>query len=465
VEVQSAKTGDSDFAPACQSSPVLTKILSTLVKRFKTTDEGLAIGNINSRTSHFDKHYEGAKSSSPPLTIKRIEEFNLDCEGEMNLTSGMLRLSLETSSSHQPSSYFINVVLVKVLLEGTDDILKVEAKEYLEKFLFLHLTSNKREEWLTLVLSACRLLEDQKSYRGFDLSNSLDLQSCWLFFSEAVSQILADCDSTALFLAVFVKILHRDFEFWWKHRRNKGDFPLLFYLLGGSESNLLHKMDRSVVKLYSASLENSSMSTPARKLMSMCGLLLAHQDSFYSQGSVNSGSKVEFAGLLASSLETAQLSPRGLYIELSLVQPPWLSGLASQALLSSLYNVPASDSLAVLLNSQTNQPAADSRRQFLLELSCHKVCSYQQTHNIFLTHWHHLTSPLKEFRVFKHMTRLEEEELRPLNKMVKYEAVAVKLSTVVENVNTITKFANNDIGHISAPLSSLFFKMARLDRF
>ena len=454
----------AESPPPSDQSSILNRILSTLMKRYKTTDEGLAIANINSRTPRYDKHREGLPHPGV-IPLKHIEQdFRTGYDGEriLNVTSSLRRLSLETSSTYQPTAYLLNVVLSKLLLHGDDDNVKSQSKIYLEKFLFLHLTSSKREEWLWLVLSACRSLEDQKSFRKFDMTNTHDLHSCWQFFSDTVNQVIEDYDGCEMFLAVFVKILHKDFEFWWKHC--KDDFPILYYLLGGSESNILKKMDRSVLKLYQASLQNPSMLTQVRKILSMSALLLSRIDSTNCQVSINSGMKLKLAEKLSSVLETSQLSSRELYIELYLLQPAWLSALVCQNLLRSLYDISASRSLREILQSETAQHSQDRRLQYLLELTSSKICSFQQAHTIFRANWFYVRSPQREFKIFKNM-KLDEEEYNSTNKMIKYEEVGVKLATIVENVNTIRNVANNKSEEINGSISALFFKMKLVDKF
>ena len=458
----------TESPPPPDQSSILNRILSTLMKRYKTTDEGLAIGNINSRTLKYDKNREGPPPAGV-MTLKHIEpDFRTGNDGEriLNVTSSLLRLSLETSSTQQPTAYLLNVVLSKLLLQGDDDNVKTESKKYLEKFLSLHLTSGKREDWLWLILSACRSLEDQKSFRKFDITNTHDLHSCSMFFSETVSQVIKDYDGCETFLAVFVKILLKDFEFWWKHC--KGNFPIFYYLVGGPQANILKRIERSVLKLYEASLslrrENCSMLTPVRKLLSMSALLVSRLDSLNSQVSINSGEKLKLAARLASVLETAQLSSRELYLELSLLQPSWLSALVCQNLLSSLYDINAARSLKEILQSGTGQSSQDLRLQYLLELTSSKLCSFQQAHTIFRANWFYVRSPQKEFKIFKHM-KLEEEEYNSTNKMIKYEEVGVKLATIVENVNTIRNIANNKSEDIKGSISALFFKMTLVDKF
>ena len=502
VEAQTEESGSSGVSPegaseithfgedVDRSSPLLGKILSTVMKRYKTTDEGLAIGNINSRTARFDKHGE-VTASRAVGTVRVIDDFNSDdCEDGMDLSSGLLRLSLETCSTLKPSAYQLNVVLSKILLgkadQQIDHKLRVEAKEYLEKFLFLHLTSTKREDWLKLVLSACRSLLDQKSkseirnrFKRFDISHTRDLHECWLFFSEAVDLILSDSEGCGLFLSSFVTILHKDFDYWWKHVRGKEEelLPLLFYFLGGSESDIQQKIEKSVLRLYKASLktsevsqdtcearlDNSSRLSSARDLVAMCALLLSHMDDTDGQSFItdSNSKKVGLAGQLAKALASSELSSRGLYIEVSLVQPPWLSALLSQRLLSSLYDLAPGQSLQSSLQST----AVTERQQYLMEVACHKLCAYQQAHNIFRAYWHFLRQPGKAFKTFKHMIKLEEGDPKASNKVIKYEAVAVKVSTVVENVNTIKRLSTDKGEDLTGAISALLFNMKLVDSF
>ena len=67
-----------------------------------------------------------------------------------------------------------------------------------------------------------------------------------------------------------------------------------------------------------------------------------------------------------------------------------------------------------------------------------------------------------QFKDFKHLSRLEERRVSLQNKMVKMEDVGLRLSKLVESVNTIRDVANDNS---ISPLTALFFKMTFVDNF
>ena len=63
------------------------------------------------------------------------------------------------------------------------------------------------------------------------------------------------------------------------------------------------------------------------------------------------------------------------------------------------------------------------------------------------------------------MIKLEEGDPKASNKVIKYEAVAVKVSTVVENVNTIKRLSTDKGEDLTGALSALLFNMKLVDSF
>ena len=343
-------------------------------------------------------------------------------------------------------------------------------------------------KWLSLFLGSCRECPDEKSYRNFNLSNIHDLQSCWTFFSNVVTHIHlklhlqedGDEDGVCLFLEMFVKILHKDFDSWWKHWRNKDptsqlsqkNYPAIFYLLGGSKSTILPNIKSSILLLYKWTLANHGrMAGTVRKFVSMSGLLLSYLDTCQDQSLVTRGGKVEFANTIATMMTQSQLATRDVQLELGLLQPSWLSAAVSRQLLTSVHNIDVSGQgvpgLLSQMSSSSSPMSPDMR--IILDNYFYKLCSYQHSHTIFRANWHHVRSKEKDFRVFKMMNKLEDKGVVVHNKMVKFEEISVKQSNIIETVNLIRDFANNNRDHLDKTdqtgLASLFFKMSFVDRF
>ena len=99
----------------------------------------------------------------------------------------------------------------------------------------------------------------------------------------------------------------------------------------------------------------------------------------------------------------------------------------------------------------------------------HRLCGFQQAHAIFRANWHYVRSSDKQFRDFKHMSRLEERGVNVHNKMVKLEDVGVRLSKVVESViagsNTSTTRVAGGTSVLSAVPFYQSYELLSSDKF
>ena len=277
-----------------KSEKTLDRILWTILKRMTKTDEGIAVGNISARTVKFDKHGERRLVRKCPVSQvdnQMVMDFKdtLNCDNtnsssaKQKFNSGnsnkqhtasdaitvMRRLERETSSSRQPTPFLLNSVLTRLLLREENRDVRNISFHYLDSFLLLHLNNPSRQNWLHLFLSACRNCPDEKTFKTFDLSNIHDVRACWSFFSAIIKEVLImltneddeEDSGPIMFLDAVVKIVHRDFDYWWKHTRPKQSSsdttqnPILFYLLGGSGNNLLSNIKSSILALFTWSLK------------------------------------------------------------------------------------------------------------------------------------------------------------------------------------------------------------------
>ena len=77
----------------------------------------------------------------------------------------------------------------------------------------------------------------------------------------------------------------------------------------------------------------------------------------------------------------------------------------------------------------------------------------------------------QQFRTFKHLSRLEEKGVNLHNKMFKIEDVGLRLSEVVDSVNVIRGYANNNFQQVGrevtgvSALAAFFFQMSFVDTF
>ena len=267
-----------------KTDKLLNRIIATIQKRFTITDEGISIGNINARTIKYDKHGEGKRPRH--VKVRPVEQrLEVDFEESLRETDmsssvilpEMRRLEMETSSTVQPSSFLLHLVITKLLLGSEDRHIRAKAAHYLDTLVFLHLNNPSREAWLNLFLGACRNCEEKNFKKApINIANVHDLQACWKFFSDFIDKFLTAAEAGNLeedsghflWLQSLTKILHRDFESWWKHWRPKqtdgaasGQLPLLHHLLAGgatTSSRLLSNARSTVLRLYSCTIATSS---------------------------------------------------------------------------------------------------------------------------------------------------------------------------------------------------------------
>ena len=76
-----------------------------------------------------------------------------------------------------------------------------------------------------------------------------------------------------------------------------------------------------------------------RKLVSMVGMLVSHQDSVQGDASLGRGAKLELASCVAQLVAGAQLEPRQLGVQLALLRPSWLSAAVAKQMLTTVHQL------------------------------------------------------------------------------------------------------------------------------
>jgi len=341
------------------------------------------------------------------------------------------------------------------------------------------------------MVSACRYRQgaDESIFKNFCLSNPHDVQACWKFFSQIIKTFLCrvnnekvcDFDGSCMMLVSLCNILHKDFDSWWKHSRKKEtvdetiNYPLVYFLLGGTADAVATNFKSSVLLLYKWSVTNVtadllSMRRATRNLVSICSMLLSHMDACNKEAFVSRGYKLDMSNSLAKILSEAELSgqlkDRELHHELAMIQPSWLSAAVSGQLLTNQYNINMSQGLTSVI-SQSMSLYPSIKGAILLENYCYKLCASQFASTIFRSYWHYNSCDSnKEFKTYKLMNKLEIKSSSSSSKVVKFEEVAMKQSSIIDTVNTLRDYANAKIiiGEIDknsvTTLGALFFKMS-----
>jgi hypothetical protein len=304
------------------SSALVFRLIGALQRRFQQSRELSAVGKCAMPYVAFDSHGEGEREAR--LVQKQVpnsvemdfagyfksantaedkvgyfrESTLTTVEEELSMMDGVTsgdsvtsirRLRGETASTAFPSSKMLNIVMRSLLLEEKDYSVLAAAHSYLCSFLFLHLRpgGKDRTDWLLLVLSAFRNLEQEKLFKKFDLTNSTDVYSCWFFCKELIERMEERAEETReedpeeeqkddsllgpfLLLDFLAKMLERDFEIWWREWRRAevgaGDglatYPLFYYIFGGDRKNILKDLSKSVVGLYRSFLRVEHWALP-----------------------------------------------------------------------------------------------------------------------------------------------------------------------------------------------------------
>ena len=113
--------------------------------------------------------------------------------------------------------------------------------------------------------------------------------------------------------------------------------------------------------------------------MSMSALLISHLDSMDGYIGMYLGDKVTLAKSVGEVLISARnLSSDQQYMELSLLQPNWLSLLVSRQLLSQEGGVDVGDSLSGLADLRLESRDQSFSRN--VENWSHRLCGLQQAH-------------------------------------------------------------------------------------
>ena len=403
-----------------------------------------------------------------------------------------------------PSSKVLNVLFKTLMMEESNIYVLNCSVDYINKLLFLHYnTPDERLQWLSNILSALRNLKDEKLFRSFSFTSAQELVLCVEFMKELIEKVIQNSALSRSFLAshhiesnqeeslgpfmlltVLVKILKRDFEIWWKfHESTVSDssedrninLPLLFYLLGGSERDLLKMMKNTVVKLYKHFLRVDHPLSEVRSLLAMCATLVSHRDLREDYGSLFWGDKRSLAMMVCDIYTEVVLPAETLYTEMYLLTPAWFSALVSHRMMARCNRQYEKITDLPSLKPKMRELSQSCDINLLLSLDnfTQKLLSFQQCHSVFRAYWHHFKNTESEFNVFKHLSRLEDTG--PKTKVVQFDSILFHLTTLTESIAFLTDFANNrlvfldndcrgDFDEIGA-LRALLFSMHGCDSF
>ena len=178
------------------------------------------------------------------------------------------------------------------------------------------------------VLSSLRDVSDQSMFSKFERENSRDLSDVVSFVEDIIEKCSTENVNQGAIsvLNILGLVFKRDFIQWWREEKWKGNFPLIYYVMGGSSS--MRTMIKMVAKLYKNQTE--MLRNLAREVVSLTAMLAAFLDQKEKEGL-----KMELAQVIAKILDEEDSVT--IFVECSLLQPSWLSLLVKDKMSKNKY--------------------------------------------------------------------------------------------------------------------------------
>ena len=415
---------------------------------------------------------EGGVPSEIPGEESLTSEINQIC----NVLSSLKFLQSYTSHLTQPTPAIINNLLSSCLRLNQSSLVVERILHYLEISLYRFLSCVSSgvityRAWLEIILSACRT-GPNIDYNSFNLDNKQDTAACLAFFKLILNEFSSDqagSEGAVLLVEFLVRLCQKDLQLWWRKHRRDG-CPVLYYLLGDSTTSLVPNMKKLVSPVYRSLLEApySHKLGLVRRLISQVSIILSHLDEDNRQSYINSGTKLELAGVVAGVLLHCQAS---LWSELSLLQPDWFSLLVSRQLLSLLTGRPRSQGSSLTdLTTALGRLSVEERGGSVgrcVDILHYRAVSSCHLHTCLRTLWQTLDSTEKSGTVFTMMNRLERTQEKTYydkskTKIVRFRSgVTFKMSNIIEDINQLAGFVNASerVASVHEHLPSLLFKM------
>ena len=470
-------------------------VLDCVLERQHLTGECITVGLVSSRTNKYLKR-EGGRAGSPQQVDSSVREefaqkYSDLASGEedqslssqinqaSNILSSLKFLQCYTGHLSHPTPAIINSLLMSCLLGNQSRMVVEKTVDYLEVavYRFLSCVSSNvitYTAWLELILSSCRTVNITQ-LSSFSLQDKRDTVACQAFFKLLVREFSSDSpEPGAVLLAEFlVGLCQRDLQLWWRSQKNDRDsYPVLYYLLGDSSTSLVSTVKTVLAPVYShlLSAPYSERLGLVRRLLTMSGILLSHLDTVNKQSYINTGSKLELAGLVAGVMaewyrETQ--SGQSLWCELMLLQPDWFSLLVARQLLSLL------TSSRVKVSSLTDLTAALARLSVeereggvgrCVDILQYRAVSCCHLHTILRTVWDSSNSSNSVFNMINRLDKTQEKTYKDKSKtkIVKFRSgVTFRMTSIVDDLNLLAEFVHGlrRVECHSSQLSSLLFKM------
>ena len=357
--------------------------------------------------------------------------------------SSLRYLSAYLTSQTLIKPEILNVIWKSFFLDSNEVLLHLKAQDILQNYFMLFPWSigSNRLVLVDSVLSSLRDVSDQSMFSKFERENSRDLSDVVSFVEDIIEKCSTENVNQGAIsvLNILVLVFKRDFIQWWREEKWKGNFPLIYYVMGGSSS--MRTMLKMVAKLYKN--QTVMMRKLAREVLSLTAMLAAFLDQKEKEDYIHQGFKMEVAEVIANILDEVK-DPVTIFVECSLLQPSWLSLLVSKCLLNVHRPSKKTPRLCEISSMMKGLSLGNDTRSHLFENLQYRLVCHSQSHLLLRANWF-FSSTNKEqktkFEVFSKMKELSENTKSMKRDVTFKSLVKVSLARQTQDLNTITEIS------------------------
>ena len=384
------------------------------------------------------------RKNKPSLAGSEISPFLDDRKfNSCKLLSSLRYLSAFMTSHTLIKPEILNIIWKSFFLDSNEVLLHLKAENVLKEY-FMFFPWSKDSNRIALmdsVLSSLRDVSDQSMFSKFDRENSRDTFDVFDFFKKILGKCSTENENQGAIslLNILVFVFKIDFTQWWKEEEWKGKFPMIYYVLGVSS------FKRNMLKIVATLFRNKGeIKKLAREFLSLTAMLSAFLDhSVEKEDYIHQGYKSELAEVIANVLGEEK-DPAIIFVELSLLQPSWLSLLVSKCFFDVHQSSKKTPSLCEMSSMMKKLSLGDDMRSsYLFENLQYRLVCMSQSHILFRANWF-FTSNKEEkikFEVFSKMKELPVNSRNKKRDMLFKCLVKVSLDRQTEDLNTISDIA------------------------
>ena len=479
VTISASATPQHISAPLPQDTDLLNHLNAAILKRQEDLKDYLVIGNMPTPILHYrcglaDKGQSQTDKLLPTEghVVNEFSQYGSYQEQEVRKKRGRKK---KTSSAGSETSVFLddgkfnvcklfsslrylsafktshtlikpeilNIIWKSFFLDSNEVLLHLKAEDVLKEY-FMFFPWSKDSNRLALMdsmLNSLRDVSDQSMFSKFERENSRDTSDVFDFFEKIIICSTENVNQGAIsLLDILVFVFKIDFTQWWKEEEWKGEFPMIYYVLGVSY------LKKNMIKIVAMLFKNRGkiMKKLAREFLSLTAMLSAFLDhSVEKEDYIHQGYKMELAEVIANVLHEEK-DPAIIFVELSLLQPSWLSLLVSKCLLNVHQSSKKTPRLCEISSMmQELSLGSDIRSSYLFENLQYRLVCMSQSHLLLRANWFFTSNKEKKttFEVFSKMKELPENS-RSKRRDVTFKClVKVSLERQTEDLITISDIA------------------------